>query len=143
MRRLVLFLVSAMLLTVVPLATSQQSSTGSASAKAAADTVTLTEQDNGKDIDLTTGQTLVVKLKSNQSTGYSWAVAGEPAPLKLQKSTYRKPSGSGNKVGTTGAQVLQFNATSAGMATLNLVYRRSWEYNAPPAQKFGVRVNVR
>ena len=29
------------------------------------------------------------------------------------------------------------------MATLTLVYRRSWEYNVPPIKTFTVRVNVR
>jgi len=119
-----------------------QATTASSKAASSA-TVTITDQDNGKDVDMTTGSTLVVKLKSNASTGYSWTVAGEPTPLRLQKTSYQKNKASAKAVGAPGVQVLQFGANSAGMATLNLVYRRSWEYNVSPAQTFSVRVNVR
>src|SRR5690242_5907025 len=54
--------------------------------------ITLTEQDNGRDIDLNAGETLIVRLPSNPSTGYNWIVAGEPSPLELQKSTFQKKS---------------------------------------------------
>ena len=39
--------------------------------------------------------------------------------------------------------VFQLSANSAGLATLTFVYRRSWEYNVPPAKTFAIRVNVR
>ncbi|MGA2905365.1 MAG: protease inhibitor I42 family protein [Candidatus Korobacteraceae bacterium] len=106
-------------------------------------TVSIADEDNSKDVDLTSGGTLIVKLKSNPSTGYSWAVAGDPSPLKLQKTSYRKNTASSKAVGAPGVQVFRFNASSAGMATLHLSYRRSWEYDVPPAKTFSVRVNVR
>ena len=103
----------------------------------------LTDQDNGKDIDLTIGSTLLVKLKSNPSTGYNWTVVGEPSPLKLQKTSFRKGTTKGTSVGASGTAIFQLNASSAGLATLTLVYRRSWEYNVPPIKTFAVRVDVR
>lgn len=112
-------------------------------AKAGAHAVSINDEDNGKDVDLTSGGTLIVKLKSNPSTGYSWAVAGDPSPLKLEKTTYRKNTSSSKVVGAPGVQVFQFGASSAGMATLQLIYRRSWEYNVQPAKTFKVRVDVR
>lgn len=115
----------------------------SASPKAPSSTVTVTDQDNGKDIDLTTGATLIVKLKSNPSTGYGWTVSGDPSPLRLEKSTYVKNTHASKTVGVPGMQVLRFSASSAGMATLTVVYRRSWEYNVPPAKTFSLRVNIR
>jgi len=112
-------------------------------AKAGAHAVSITDEDAGKDVDLTSGGTLIVKLKSNPSTGYSWAVAGDPSPLKLEKTSYRKNTASSKVAGAPGVQVFQFDASSAGMATLRLIYCRSWEYNVPPARTFNVRVNVR
>ena len=106
-------------------------------------TVTLTGQDDGKDIDLTTGGILIVKLKSNPSTGYKWTVAGDPSPLRLTKSSYVKNSHSSQAIGGSGVQVLRFTAASAGMANLTIVYRRSWEYNVPPAKTFTIRVDIR
>jgi inhibitor of cysteine peptidase len=111
-------------------------------AKAGPHAVSITDEDNGKDVDLTSGGVLIVKLKSNPSTGYSWVVAGDPSPLKLVKTSYRRNTASSKAAGAPGVQVLQFSASSAGMATLQLIYRRSWEYNVQPAKTFTVRVNV-
>ena len=121
-------------------AAAQPATTGS-NAKVAPAT-TLTEQDNGRDIDLNAGETLIVRLPSNPSTGYTWTVAGEPAPLKLEKSTFHKKTANAG-VGAPGTMVFRLAATSSGIANLTIVYRRSWEYNTPPMKTFSVRVNVR
>ncbi len=124
-------------------ATSQQASATQAKPSSAGDIV-LTESDNGRDIEMTTSSVLIVKLSSNPSAGYAWSLAGDPAPLKLQKSSFRKPkSKSSGMVGAPGTAVFQLAASSAGMTNLTLVYRRSWEYNVPPMKTFTVRVNVR
>jgi inhibitor of cysteine peptidase len=112
------------------------------SAKTAASNVTATDQDNGKDVDLASNQTLVVKLASNPSTGYKWTVEGDPSPLKLQRDSYRKNTKS-SAMGAPGMQILQFSAGGSGMANLKLNYHRSFEYNQPPAKTFTLRVNVR
>lgn len=120
-----------------------QQSASAPKAQISSPDVVLTEQDNGKDIDLTIGGALIVKLPSNPSTGYNWAVVGEPSPLKLQKATFRKGKTKDNAVGASGTAIFQLSASSSGMATLTLVYRRSWEYNVPPIKTFAVRVDVR
>lgn len=140
-RRLLAF--SAALLFAVSIAAEVlQTASSGTSAKAAASIVTVTDQDNGKDIDLPSSQTLVVKLASNASTGYRWTVEGDPAPLKLEKQTYRKSTKS-SAMGAPGMQVFQFTAGSSGIANLKLNYHRSFEYNQPPAKTFTLRVNVR
>jgi inhibitor of cysteine peptidase len=103
----------------------------------------LTERDSGTDVDLSPNSSLTVKLPSNPSTGYAWTVVGDPSPLKLQKTSFRKGASKSGSMGASGPAVFQLSATSAGMATLTLVYRRSWEYNLPPMKTFTVRVNVR
>jgi len=120
----------------------QQTAASGTSAKTATSTVTITDQDNGKDIDLASNQTLMVKLASNPSTGYKWTVEGDPSPLKLQKDSYRKSTKS-SAMGAPGMQILQFNASGSGMVNLKLNYHRSFEYNQPPAKTFTLRVNVR
>ena len=100
--------------------------------------VTITDAQNGKDVQVTSGQILIVKLAGNPSTGYSWGVSGDPAPLKLEKTSYE------NNTSTPGAPqtaVFQFTAASKGAATLVLLYRRAWEYNVQAVRTF--RVNVR
>ncbi len=142
LRRIFGFSISLYLALALSAAGQHSSSSGTAP-KTLPPAATLTENDNGKDIDLTTSETLIVKLKSNPSTGYSWVVKGNPSPLRLEKSTYRKGGGSAQKAGAPGVQVLRLSASTVGLATLNLEYRRPWEYNMPPAKTFTVRVDVR
>jgi predicted secreted protein len=113
----------------------------SASATSASSTMTVTDQDDGKTIDLAKGRTLIVELSSNASTGYSWAVKGDPAPLKLVSSDYKQPEQSG-KVGAPGAQQFRLKGTAPGTSTLKLVYRRPWEKSVAPARTFTLHVNV-
>lgn len=109
----------------------------------ASSNVVLTDRDNGSDVDLAPNTPLVIKLPGNPSTGYAWTVVGDPSPLKLQKATFQKGKTKSGAVGASGTAVFQLNASTAGMATLTLVYRRSWEYNLPPMKTFSVHVNVR
>ncbi|HKD83790.1 MAG TPA: protease inhibitor I42 family protein [Terriglobales bacterium] len=136
-------LVFAIAVTAASPALELQTSSSAPSSKSSPTVVTVTDQNNGKDIDLTSGEELVVKLASNRSTGYGWTVSGDPAPLKLEKMSYHKSTKSSQITGAPGVQIFQFSAATAGIATLNLVYRRSWEYNMPPAKTFSLRVNVR
>ena len=111
--------------------------------KSASSVVTITDEDNGKDIDLPAGDTLVLRLKSNPSTGYSWAIKGDPLPLRLVKSSTKKNAQTGHAVGAPVTQEFRLTAVSAGMASLTLEYGRPWEYNVAPAKTFKVKVNAR
>jgi inhibitor of cysteine peptidase len=111
--------------------------------KSASSVVTITDEDNGKDIDLPAGDTLVLRLKSNPSTGYNWAIKGDPLPLRLVKSSTKKNAQTGHAVGAPVTQEFRLTAVSAGMASLTLEYRRPWEYNVTPAKTFNVKVNAR
>jgi inhibitor of cysteine peptidase len=136
---------SLLLITVIAICTASfgQQAASASKAQSASSNVLLTEQDNGKDIDLTIGSTLIVKLPGNPSTGYNWTIVGEPSPLKLQKTSFRKGATKGSSVGASGTATFQLSANSSGLATLTLVYRRSWEYNVAPIKTFAVRVDVR
>jgi len=123
------------------IAVAGQAAGSSAKPQSARSPVTITDQDNSTNVDLTTGELLVVKLPSNPSTGYDWSVSGDPAPLKLTKHSHlRSTSGA---VGAPQTAVFEFRAASAGVVHLTLLYRRSWEYNVPPVKTFTVTVEVR
>jgi inhibitor of cysteine peptidase len=115
----------------------------SAKQKGTSSVVTITDEDHGKDIDLPAGDTLVVRLKGNPSTGYSWAIKGDPSPLWLVKSSTKKTSQSGHTAGAPAVQEFRLTAVTAGMASLTLEYRRPWEYTAAPARTFQVKVSAR
>ncbi len=88
----------------------------SAPKKSASLVLLITDQDNGKDIDLPAGGTLVVRLKSNPSTGYVWAIKGDPSPLRLVKSSAKKTGQTSRAVGAPATQEFRLTAASAGMA---------------------------
>ncbi len=121
----------------------QNSPSPGAAQKSVAVVVMITDADNGKDIDLPGGDTLVLRLKSNPSTGYSWVIKGDPSPLRLLKSSTRKNDRTGHTAGAPVMQEFRLTAVSAGMASLNLEYRRPWEYTSGPAKTFAVKVNAR
>ena len=133
-------MIAALLALAAPIAAQESHSTAPNSATPV---VTVTDQDNGRDIDLPQGGTLLVKLTSNPSTGYSWAVTGTSAPLRLDKTTLKKGKQSDRRAGAPGTQELRFSGTSAGMAVLTLEYRRPWEHDVAPARTFTLKVNVR
>lgn len=105
--------------------------------------VTVGDKDNGTTVDLTQDETLVVKLPGNPTTGYSWAVIGDPSPLRLLKSSTQRSAKSKTMAGAPSVQIFRFQANAAGIVSLTLHYRRPWEHDAPPAKTFTLRVQIR
>jgi inhibitor of cysteine peptidase len=114
-----------------------------ASPTAPSSSTSVTEQDDGKSIELLKGQTLFVRLASNPTTGYQWKLRGDTAPLDLVKSDFSGDTHSGNKVGVGGTESFQFTAKAAGKAVLKLEYRRPWEKDVPAAKTFTLTVVVK
>jgi len=112
-----------------------------ATAGAASSTTTLTSHDDGRIITLAKGATLVVQLESNPTTGYSWAVKGNTAPLKLVGSD-SKPTDQSGRMGAPSTQQFRFKAMETGTVTLKLIYRRPWEQNIAPVKTFAAIVRV-
>ena len=86
-----------------------------------------------KEVPLVPGDTLVIELGSNPTTGYRWAekpANSNPKVLKQAKHDYtqRGSKGAHDKptVGSGGAETWIFQATKAGMATLDFSYGRPW-----------------
>ena len=118
---------------------------GSAASAGEAAEVRLTEEDAGSQIELKPGQTLVVELQSNPTTGYSWQQsAGDEAVLKpVGEVEFRQQAAGQGVVGVGGVEVLRFEAAGAGTTTLTLVYHRPWETDVEPLQQFTANVVVR
>jgi len=84
----------------------------------------------GDSISVANGQTFVIALESNPTTGYAWTAAANPNAtfVKSEMAT------SSTLVGAAGTQQLTFKATATGSSTLTLNYARSFEPGTPPAQ---------
>jgi inhibitor of cysteine peptidase len=106
---------------------------------------TLTEADDGTQIELSPGQTLTITLPSNPTTGYSWQVAQIDTNLLEQQGQpeYQQSPGSKDMVGAGGAETLRFKALGTGQTDLQLAYQRPWETGIPPIRTFSITVIVR
>jgi len=97
---------------------------------------------NGRQIDLQKGQTLVITLESNPTTGFRWEV------VELEESILRQMGepefqSESDLPGAGGTETWRFKATNAGQTALQLVYRRPWEEGEEPLETFSLQVVVR
>ena len=88
------------------------------------------------------GDELKIKLPSNPSTGFSWAIVSptDDTVLTLVSTEYIG-SGSG-LIGAPGTEVFRFQTTGVGSVTILLHYTRPWETNSPPADTYTQCVTV-
>jgi inhibitor of cysteine peptidase len=146
-RLVVLFLGVAIFLSACAPATKSTAVVQSADATAvpapttAPQQIELTEADQGKNLTLNPGDSLVVMLNSNPSTGYSWVVKPvDNAVLSLAEEPSFKADS--DKLGAPGKTTLTFKAVASGSQVLTLLYQRSFEKDAQPIKTFTINVTV-
>lgn len=105
--------------------------------------VKLGTEDNGRQIELRRGQTLVITLEANPTTGYTWEVREPSEERILRQAGEAEFQPQSELMGAPGVQILRFEAVSAGQTTLNLVYHRPWEEGVEPLETFSLQVVVR
>jgi len=115
---------------------------GCSPAQAGAKTVTLTEAEAGKTIELQNGNLLVVVLDGNITTGFNWEMVPQtPAVLKQLGEPEANPDSSA--LGAGGKISLKFQAVQTGQASLTLIYHRSFEKDVSPEKTFEVTILVK
>jgi predicted secreted protein len=79
------------------------------------------------------GDTVVVTLAANATTGYEWTFApGET--FTIERSEYVPDENPEQLVGKGGAQLVTLKVTKPGSSNLTGTYARSWEARSPDAQ---------
>ena len=106
---------------------------GGALGQDAKPSVTITGTDSGRVVNLKTGDTLVVRLDSNPSTGYSWNASKGKADVLLEKNKVFERGAQESTPGAGGTDVWMFEAVKEGKQKLTFTYRRPWE-KAPAAK---------
>ena len=106
------------------------------------DTVTVTDKDNGREVSIAKGATLILRLEVTPATGYAWRIAqNDPDYLKAQgESVFEQPEN--EKPGDTEHQVFRFTAQASGTSALKLDYARVWEKGVAPAKTYSIKVNI-
>ena len=101
--------------------------------------IRLSVADDGRQVELKEGQTLVVSLESNPSTGYRWEV-DEVDETILQQTGKTEFKSESHLIGAPAQQIMRFEAVAAGRTSLRLVYRRPWEKTIEPVKVFSLQV---
>ncbi|MDH7510732.1 MAG: protease inhibitor I42 family protein [Methanolinea sp.] len=81
------------------------------------------ESDNGKTVSAFPGDTIVLSLSENPSTGYRWVMETSGC-IVLVSSSYT-PSGTG-RIGAAGTRVWRFMVNGTGSGGISAVYRQPW-----------------
>jgi inhibitor of cysteine peptidase len=97
---------------------------------------------NGSTVVLEKGQTMVLKLGSNPTTGYNWEITELDTTVLQQvgEVDYRSDS---MLIGSGGINTWTFEAVGSGVTQLQLVNHRSWEKDTPPLDTFDLEIVVK
>jgi len=97
---------------------------------------------SGKQVELSVGQSLVVTLDSNASTGYSWSLAQNSDDSVLNKTGNEYVAPQTTLVGAGGKEEWTFKALKKGNSTISMGYSRPWE-STLPIETFDLTVVVK
>ena len=101
---------------------------------------------NDTNITVKAGDTFIIRLESNQTTGFQWGVAKplNTSVIKKVGSKYVVSSNQNQKAGVGGVEQWTFDATGKGNTKIEMIYRQPFEETPkPPAEAvtFDVTVN--
>ncbi len=103
----------------------------------------LTAADNGKTVEVKTGDLVVVELEGNPSTGFNWEAKNLDTNLLEQVGEPEFKSANPGLIGSSGTITLTFKTLKAGSASLDLIYHRSWETDVAPEATFSVSLAIK
>ncbi len=98
--------------------------------------------ESGKQIDLAPGDSLVVTLDSNPSTGFAWSISEISDEGVIDDVSNEFVGADTGMMGAGGQEVWTFEALDEGTSTIEMQYSRSWETGVEPAATFNVTVVV-
>ena len=98
--------------------------------------VTVSPAQSGTSVELASGQSLLVRLPSNPSTGYRWIyVEPKDAVLRVDgPSSFEAQSAGGGAAGAGGTEIWKLAPFKPGQQQLRFEYRRPWEQDVAPSR---------
>ena len=96
--------------------------------------VTLTEQEAGARLRVELGQTIIVRLESNRTTGYRWTVASTDGAVLSSLGDPFYITTSQGAVGASGTESWWFRVVNTGAQRVTLEYRRPFESGVSAAR---------
>jgi inhibitor of cysteine peptidase len=103
--------------------------------------LSLTAADNGKIFEVQQGETIVIHLQENPTTGYRWAIDKvDNKILTLQSTDYSQTPGGG--IGGSGERRLTFKVMQPGATDLQLKLWQEWEGEKSVTERFSVTIQA-
>ena len=105
---------------------------------------TLTENDNGKNLNLKVNDIITIKLESNMTTGYKWNLSNDTDSniITLISSDYKTVNAEETLIGGGGYETFNFKTKSKGSTAIILTYNRPWEKGKEPAKTYKINIVV-
>jgi inhibitor of cysteine peptidase len=103
--------------------------------------ITLTRADSGKTVEIRPGDTVVMCLDENPTTGYQWALESNQEEVVTLLSTDYVPA-RGVGIGGGGQRLFTFKAVQTGDTTLHFRLWRAWEGDTSIQERFFVTLQI-
>jgi inhibitor of cysteine peptidase len=105
------------------------------------------QEETGDRFFLNLGETFELRLPGNPTTGYAWEVSDiDDQMVRLVRQDFISgpaPTESrGPVAGAGGTFIFIFQAIGHGTTSVDLVYHRPWEKDAPPLETHSVQISV-
>lgn len=91
------------------------------------ETTRLTAADGGSSTHLSTGDTLLIELEENPTTGYRWEAAAPESGLEPAGDFFTP----GGAIGAGGMHRFTYAATATGEAAITFTLVREWQRDKP------------
>ncbi|MFQ6070366.1 MAG: protease inhibitor I42 family protein [Candidatus Aminicenantales bacterium] len=112
--------------------------------------VKVEESLNGKEVEVSRGGTVVIRLESNPTTGFKWELAkiSDENIVQLLDHKFIPPrkkakKGKGWMTGVPGKEVWKFKALKKGVCRVHLDYSRPWEGGEKGVKKYVLTIKVK
>ena len=115
---------------------------GGAACTGGSNNVKVDSSSSGKQVELSVGQSLVVTLESNATTGYSWVLVQNSDDSVLSKTGKEYVAPQTTLLGAGGQEEWTFKALKKGTSTISMGYSRPWE-STPPVETFDLTIVVK
>lgn len=107
---------------------------------AASGVMTVTTEDDGREVTIPVGRLVIVRLEAKPGTGYGWQLVRDGSPqLHMETPPVFEPR-SKLEAGGDEDEVFQFRVQMPGTVDLEFHYRRPWDKQSPAAKTFRVRI---
>ena len=103
---------------------------------------TITANETVSNLSAPIGETILISLKENPTTGYTWNVTNSSG-LELIADTYEMEKVKEGIVGAGGVHSWILKTTEIGNQTFSGIYKHSWEADSKEDQTYKLDVTVR